>query len=320
MKSRLVLRFLLSLLLLGLIVYYVSQVDTLDFDLGNIDYSFLVLFIMITYPLIWSSSMKWRLFISGEKSRIPSQYQLMRFYTISYFANLFLPSSLGGDAARSITLGRHLGSQQDAFVATFLERLSGLLAMSILAIIALFLSYPLLVDFVIPVVAMFVVVGASSVMFFTSFGNRVITFGMDKLRGSQLIHFRLFNVLDGVVRSHFDVKKSFSLFLTALLWSFLFHFLTVVNTYFAAKVISWSTVNFIDLFVVVPLVLIVSMIPLSPGGIGIQEGAFVFLLVKIGASPSQALSVALLLRVKTLLLAGLGGVFLFSAVKNVNRK
>ncbi len=86
------------------------------------------------------------------------------------------------------------------------------------------------------------------------------------------------------------------------------HVLTVINTYTAALAIGWTDANFTGMFVVVPLVLLVSMVPLTPNGLGIQEGAFLFLLKRIGATEAQGLGVGILLRAKVMVLAVVGGI------------
>ena len=40
----------------------------------------------------------------------------------------------------------------------------------------------------------------------------------------------------------------------------------------------------------VPLVLMVGVVPITPSSLGVQEGAFVFLLARIGASPAGFLT------------------------------
>jgi uncharacterized protein (TIRG00374 family) len=98
------------------------------------------------------------------------------------------------------------------------------------------------------------------------------------------------------------------LFFKALAYSFLFHVLTVVNTYVACRAIGWEDPQFFGLFVVVPLILLVGMLPLTPNGVGLQEGAFVFFLQRVGSSASQGLAVGLVLRAKVILLALVGGI------------
>ena len=119
----------------------------------------------------------------------------------------------------------------------------------------------------------------------------------------------------------FLVKKKPQLLLKALALSFLFHSFTVFNTMATGWAIGWQAPPFLDLFVVLPLILVISALPLTPQGLGIQEGAFYFFLQHVGASPQQALSIALVLRAKTYVLALCGGVvLLWRMFRNHERK
>ena len=99
------------------------------------------------------------------------------------------------------------------------------------------------------------------------------------------------------------LAKSFGL-------SILFHGTAVCNALLAGYVVGWTNARFFDMCVVLPLILLFGSIPISPSGLGVQEGAFYFFLQSIGASPSQSIATALILRIKVLLLAIGGGIIL----------
>ena len=84
--------------------------------------------------------------------------------------------------------------------------------------------------------------------------------------------------------------------------------LTVYNTLLSATAVGWDSASVSGLFVVVPLVLLVSILPLTPNGVGLQEGAFLFFLERVGASRPEALAVGVVLRAKVTILGGIGGV------------
>jgi len=100
----------------------------------------ILLVLAMPVPLIWASCLKWQFILNvrGIEVRIAS---LMRFYTIGYFFNNFLPSSFGGDAARSFLLGRRIGSHVESVAAVILERLTGLATLIALALFG-YLSTP----------------------------------------------------------------------------------------------------------------------------------------------------------------------------------
>jgi uncharacterized membrane protein YbhN (UPF0104 family) len=97
------------------------------------------------------------------------------------------------------------------------------------------------------------------------------------------------------------------LLLKAFGLSVLFHLLTIVNTAAVGAAVGWSDIPWGGLLVVVPLILLIGAVPISPQGLGIQEGAFVFFLHSVGATTGQALAIALVLRAKSYVLAILGG-------------
>jgi uncharacterized membrane protein YbhN (UPF0104 family) len=123
--------------------------------------------------------------------------------------------------------------------------------------------------------------------------------------------FQLFH--EGMARA----LASKSVLLKAFGLSVLFHGTAVFNTILAGYVVGWKDAGFFDLCVVLPLILLFGSIPISPSGLGIQEGAFFFFLQSIGASPSQSVATALILRIKVLLLAVCGGgIWLFRSRNN----
>ena len=264
----------------------------------------------ISFVLIWLSSVKWQLFVHAGGHHA-SVLHLMKIYTISYFYNLFAPSQIMGDIARSFHLGEHVENQKDAFVATFLERLTGLLAMVLLGttFIALGSHVTAGVELAIESVAFLTVVGAMicfSERTYALFQN--ISVMVLRRIGFRGLADRLEKLLAKISMAMQKARKDTPLFFKAMFWSVLFHFGTVVNVYIAARAVGWDDPNFVQLCTVVPLVLLVSIAPITPSGLGIQEGAFMFFLQRIGASHAESLAIGLLLRAKQLVTAFVGWV------------
>jgi hypothetical protein len=70
-----------------------------------------------------------------------------------------------------------------------------------------------------------------------------------------------------------------------------------------------------------PVVLVVAMVPLSLGGIGMTEWAYLFTLGSFGVAAPAALSVALLMRLKSLMFGLAGGIaFLGSNLRHELRQ
>lgn len=300
-------RVVLSLLILGLLFYAVGIVDLLQV-FARLDLLYVFLLLALSVVMIWASCLKWRLFIRAGGNDAPMLH-LMKLYTVGYFFNTFTPSYVGGDAARSYHLGRYVSSQRDAFVATFLERFTGLLAMALLGM--LFVAAG--ADVTAGLQGAILVVGLGAVLiagacFVESLGSlslRITKFALSFL-GERPLRSKLDRLATRIDEGMQVVRKDPGLFLHSMFLSLLFHGLTVLNTYVAARSIGWENPSLSGLFIVVPLVLLVSMAPITPSGLGIQEGAFLFLLQRIGATRAEGLGVGLVLRAKVMVIALVG--------------
>ena len=301
-------RLAVSLLLLAFLLYVVGAGELLS-TLRRIEPLYVFYLLALGVVMIWASCLKWQLFIrnAGHDAQI---LHLMRLYTIGYFFNSFMPSYVGGDVARSYQLGRELGSQRDAFVSTFLERFTGFLAMAFLG--AFFVALGTEATAGVEVAILLVCAGAillASVCFSEKWGAwwfRVARALLGKISLGKWSK-KCTEILDKVQDAMGAVHQNQTLLARAMLLSLFFHFLTVLNTYIAARAIGWESPDLYGLFVVVPLVLLIGMLPLTPSGLGVQEGAFVFFLERVGATGAQGLAVGLVLRAKVMLVAGIGG-------------
>lgn len=263
----------------------------------SVDPLLFFLLMAVSGLLIQISIIKWRLFLRfyGECA---SLRELFSLYLVGYFFNTFFPSQVGGDAVRSWSLGKRVG-QRVAFSATLLERATGFVTMILFGGLGVLCA---------PDVPWAVVLIYSGIAMATL---TVIVIVLNEKWAHWFIRlipthkyqekFRLFH--EGMARA----LTAKSVLLKAFGLSILFHGMAVFNTIFAGYVVGWKSAGFFDMCVVLPLILLFGSIPVSPSGLGIQEGAFYFFLQSIGASPSQSVATALILRIKVLVLAVCGG-------------
>jgi len=252
----------------------------------------------LSFALIGVSVWKWGCFLSRLGIRV-GFWRLFRLYLIGYFINILAPSFVGGDVVRSLYLGSAVDKTR-AVSATFLERYTGVVAMLVLALCAVSVSTAATTQIRLLVLALAAGCGVATWLLFSGVLAKVVRrLGV----GEKVTHFvgRVQEGLEWGMRDAPLVIKTLGI-------SLLFHLLTIVNTAAVGAAIGWSGVPWADLLVVVPLILIVGAVPISPQGLGIQEGAFVYFLSSVGVSSDHALAIALVLRAKSYLLAILGGV------------
>lgn len=253
---------------------------------------------VLSVALIYVSALKWGYFLEFLGSKV-AVLRLCALYLVGYFVNLLMPSYLGGDLVRSWYVGKKIG-QHEALAATILERYTGILAMVTLAFG--FMWFVSLVTWQIKLAVIAVALGLA-----------VVT--VVALAEAPARHLERYAFLRPILKNTKKVQEALRLARTsrgllvkALVLSFLYHSLTVVNTLVAAQAVGWNSAPTWDLFVVLPIILLVGSIPATPNGLGIQEGAFYFFLHGLGASPAQALGVAVVLRAKSYVLALFGGI------------
>lgn len=292
-----VLKNILALLILVALLYLVD-VRELWRALSELTLQSIIGLAVLSVALIYVSALKWKLFLEFLGAKV-SLLRLFLLYLVGYFVNLLMPSYLGGDIVRSWYVGKKVG-QHEALAATILERYTGIVAMVALAFS--FMWFVSAVTIQIKLVVACVAVGLV-----------VITFVA--LAAAPMKALERFQKLAPVMKNIKKVQEGFklargnpALLTKTLALSFLYHSLTVVNTVIAAKAVGWDTAPIGDLFVVLPIILLVGSIPATPNGLGIQEGAFYFFLHGLGATPGQALGVAVVLRAKSYILALTGGV------------
>ena len=309
-------RFGIAVLIVGLLCYAVGWQELVS-ALSDLTLLDIVKLAVLSVALIWVSSVKWQLFVraAGHEASIS---QLMQLYTIGYFVNSFTPSFVGGDVVRSLQLGKDLSNRRDAFVATFFERFTGLLAMTTLGLFFALAGAQATkgIEFVVILVGLgtLAIAGVCFSQTGSALAFRLASLSVERL---SFLPFRpkLLSFISQLDEA-FSVGRGNQLLIAkAMLWSFAYHSLAVVNTYVAAQAVGWENPSFAGLFVVVPLVLIVGMVPVTPSGLGIQEGAFLYFLKRIGGTQAQGLGVGIVLRAKTLIIA-LIGAFLWSALRS----
>lgn len=263
-------------------------------DISLID---LVALFSVSMILIYVSVLKWKAFLErlGISASVP---RLFRLYLLGYFVNLLMPSSLGGDLVRSVYVGKNVDKVR-AVSATLLERYTGFVAMVVMASIAIWWAPQVTPAMRFATAALVIVAVSSAALLMTGRFEAISRW----VRLPDRIHAKVVRLQEGM---SWGLKDRDLLIRTGLL-SILFHLLTVVNTAVVAYAVGWELIPWADLLVVVPLILLVGAIPVSPQGLGIQEGAFLFFLHSVGATSEQAVAVALTLRAKSYVLAAVGG-------------
>lgn len=268
-------------------------------------FSFLLASLGMTVLLNFASSVKWYM-LSRSRGLQVSLWRLFAYYVVGKFFNLVLPSSIGGDVVRMHELGRYTGRYADATAVVFVERFSGLATLVMLALIAVVVNLQI---FNLPWLTIALVIGSLGMAFmcWLIIDQRPFQF-TKKVFASRLSFLdKLLTKIEKFRKAVLAYKDDPSALWWALINSLIFYFLAVVNVWVSILAFS-SQVSFVSILVAVPVIMFIMNIPFSIGGIGLMEFAYSFTLGLFGITPTVAISTALLMRAKTLVDAGLGGI------------
>src|SRR4051794_8990710 len=87
----------------------------------------------------WISAYRWQVILGAKGINIPVS-KLFSFYMVGMFLNNFMPGTLGGDIAKTYDLYRYTGQGEQSIASVLLERLTGLVGLTLVAVLACLLA------------------------------------------------------------------------------------------------------------------------------------------------------------------------------------
>jgi glycosyltransferase 2 family protein len=245
---------------------------------------------------------RWRLLL---RTHVPPPWRfLLQSYFVAAFFNNFLPSTVGGDASRAYDCYRASGGSGQAASSVVVDRLLGLLVLVLFALIALPLATQaadhlpeLRLELGLGVLGLF---GVILTIFFGSAwsGWHRIFFRLPtRLVQTFAIVWRAFASYHGQWRT---LLKAFAL--SVLLQANVVLYFVLVARALHLEVPPQS------FFLIVPLAIFVTMLPVSINGIGLRENALGAMLAWYGVSAADAVALAWLVYLSSLLFGLAGGI------------
>lgn len=301
------LRLLISFALIAYL-FYKAGLTQIWQTVRGADMLYVALSVALTPVLIWASSWKWQVILRAMGVRLTAA-KCFWLYTVGYFFNTVLPTNVGGDVVRAYAVGKSTGRRAEAFSSVFVERFTGLAVLLLTALIAFFLAIRQLwnlwlnIALVLSVVGFFAILAVVMSPTLLNFIKRLLPFKPAQKIFEKLLKFQTATL---------SLRDHKGAFVFALINSVFFYLLAVVNVYVTSLAFS-ADLTFTGAVIVTPIIMVITMLPISIGGIGLAEGAYFFTFERFGIPGAVGLSVALLMRAKALL-AGLVGGLYYSAM------
>lgn len=229
-----------------------------------------------------------------------------RMYLIGRFFNLIMPTSIGGDVIRINLLAKATGRASDSAALIFVERLSGFLVLVLLTLLSLFFVLNQRADMLWVLPLAICALAALLFMIYAFFNHCLFIRIENMLSGLPgrwlqkfLLKFERFRVsVSGFAGSPATLAW-------AVVNSLIFYLFAIGNIWLSGYVFS-DQIRLWEMFSAVPIMMFIMNLPISVGGIGLMEFSYSFVFSLYGLDPAVAVSTAILMRFKTLLLGGVG--------------
>lgn len=253
---------------------------------------------------------RWTWLLRAVDIRLP-WLRCLRLNLIGMFFNLFLLGATGGDVVRIYYAMREArGDKAGAFLSIALERVIGLLALALVSGVVVALQWPELMRSPVAkasVLTIGLILGASVAVVIA--GAIVAALRLEHRLPERLPLRRA--IIDLAAATHRYAKAPGTL-AAAFLISIPSHLLLFASFYFAARALT-NSLTLANIFSVMPIVNVITSLPISLGGVGAREQLFQSLLGSLHGTPAaQAVLIGLcgyLLMVAWSLIGGL--VYLF---------
>ncbi|MCL2259820.1 MAG: flippase-like domain-containing protein [Fibromonadales bacterium] len=277
----------ISILLLALVVWKFPVYEIVQ-HIKNAKIGWLILAFVFGELIILNQAFRWHYLLIVPKEQKPKFGSLLKYTAVGYLFNLFAPGGVGGDVYRSIALGKAHNVIASSVASVLVARILGLVALCLLFWIALPYSehIPQQAIWFMAVGTSFLIIFCFCVIFNPFKKGKLGEFA-EKLREYKKYPLRLVAAMFG------------SLFMQIL-----------------GVLMQWSVFKAVDIsvqwslvFVVVPVTIMLTTIPISFNGIGVREWSLLSL-TAYAVNSEQLLASVLLGYAVVILQAVQGSIFL----------
>ena len=297
MSVRVLFQLVITATLVGLIIWYLGGIRDITAIVATVDPIYVGLAFLVGTVDRALMVFKWGLLLRVRGAHL-GFFRGMKIYCASMIWGLFLPMTVGADAIRAIMTSR-LGLQSDVVVASIvIERVVGFLASLISGLIGLYIL-TFRIELHENLQAAWWVMGAAllggTAIFAGSFSNRLFDAVHGRLpprvRANRLVT-RLRSLHETYVGYSASGSVTWTFFGLTLLeqgTSIVFAWLIALGLHLKVSLLSMAGI--------IPVSMVVMRLPVSFNGIGVFEGAFIFLMSLAGVGAPEAVSIAVVGRV-----------------------
>ncbi len=276
---------------IGLLVFLFSRIDLQNLldHIKDLNPALYLLGVAMYFGFIACWSFRWRYIIKAAGEQV-AFWKVFKTTLVGDFFGLFLPEAVGSDLARMYGLSRETGKGANTISTVLLDRAIGLISLSLMALVALLLHTQMVGYREVAAVVIFLLVGLAGGWFL--FFNKSF---MRRFRWVFKIPYidHLEDGLTNLYRTLHTLHQHPGLIVNTLLISLVLQIVEVASVVLIGLALGIET-ELIHYFIYMPLIWVITTVPISIGGLGVRENAFAFFFTQAGVSTPLALALSLL--------------------------
>ena len=293
----------------------------------NLDLFYFCIGLLCFFASIIFSAVRWWWLLGANNLNV-SLFDSIRYTWLGLFFNNVIPGQTGGDVIKAIYIARRCSSDRvPAFLSVFVDRVLGLTSLALLAAIAVTFYTERFME-IAAAIWSFLLVGAVVVSIFLS---RRLRTGIGLKHLLQKLPAKVQSLLKEVDAAIFHYRSHKTGIATWLALGIVNHIVSVSGVVMFGSAIGVG-VPVHEYFVLVPVIIIVSAIPIAPNGWGIGEALYAKLFGTYGAvylpdtpnanlvMSTRGIALSILYRIVFTGLSMLGGLVLLFERKRISKK
>jgi uncharacterized protein (TIRG00374 family) len=298
------LKFTVGFGLLFYLVFFRTQPRNIITVFRDVSWPMVLLaFSLHSFGLFFSAK-RWKL-ILDERGADFSLWHLTQSLLVGTFFNHFLPTRFGGDVVR-VRDTRHIEQGMTASLAVVVyERMSGIAALLVMAMIASFLRIRFISELPMLYVSLLVSLGGIALLLLAwKKLPRGFLAGIGCRRPWLQKILQKLDLFHGIILDFLQHRR---LSRKVFAWALLLQINVVIHYFFIGQALKMGGIPLLDYFFSIPILMFILSFPISINGIGVRDLFLVRLFVYYGYPASFAIAFSLLDVAFNLVLGILGG-------------
>ena len=280
-------RLLISVFFLGLVL---SQVDLSQFFRLVIHAKLHFIALSLTISACCRLVIYYRITLLLHSKDVHIRYwDVVKIYWMCDFGSFFMPGLIGGDVLRTVGLRHYLQSTNKAASSVFVERFIGMFSLLALALMSMIVCRSIFYNaslFYLIIVILILCVSTVTILFvYPSFVKQLL----ERFFSHNRFVRKIGEIIDAIIAYEHHKTTLLGVFVLCVI----VHILRIVNNYCILLALGVH-VSITYFFLFMPLIFFVVMLPISIGGFGVKEGAFVYLFAFAGVQNTAAFTLSLL--------------------------